>query len=240
VITQSSKPLIGKQALTVAPTVEPVAASDAAPHINYPSHQETRVTAFLTTARQLAEAWCGIAFTTQTRTLTFDLAGLSPLDDFWYQDSPRAYGKSALYLPRVIDIPGPPLLTVSSIQYYLDDDTDVASTFASTNYYVSKPAPTVGTAPEPGKTALRTGKVWPTGLRPIDSLVITYTCGYGATAASVPTTIKEAIIEWAAHMYENREGQQAANAGGAVVLNRGAFVPAGVQTKLMPFRLVRA
>jgi hypothetical protein len=222
--------------VAIPPDVEPVTADDALTHIKWTADQQTRVTAFLATARTLIEEWCGIAMITQTCAITFDIQGCGPLDDFWYTDNPSSYGKTALYLPRTIELPRPPLLGVASISYVLDDDTDASTTFASTNYYVSAPVPTPDTLPYPGSVTLRRSKTWPTGLRPVDSLTITYTCGYGPAATDVPTPLKEAIIEWAAHMYENREGQQAANAGGAVVLNRGAYMPSGVQAKILPFR----
>jgi uncharacterized phiE125 gp8 family phage protein len=234
-LNPTSRELVGRMKLLTAPAAEPVTFADFQARTHCSGQDETFAEGLITTARQLAEEWCGRAFITQTWQLWFDIGcGAGDQDDFWYTDSPQA--KHWRFMPAVIELPRPPLISVSSIKYYLDDGVEAATTFASTNYQTS-------TTGELGRVRLKTGKTWPTGLRAMDSLVIEYTAGYTtggeAPTANVPQAIKDAIIEWAAHMYENREGQQAANAGGAVVLNRGAFVPAGVQTKLMPYRVIR-
>jgi uncharacterized phiE125 gp8 family phage protein len=216
--------------LVTAPTTEPCTVSDFQAHSLTPVGQdEAKIEAFLKTARLNAEQFTGRAFITQAWKAAFDLMDAAPdvFSDYWYESTPRG---PCIVIPKVIELQRPPLLTVSSIVTYADDAVHTATTMSASNYYVS----TNGLY---GRIMLRTGYTWPTGLRPLDSIIITYTCGYGPDATAVPQDIKEAIIEWAAHAYENKEGQPAANAGGAVVLNRGAFIPSNVQTKLAAYRL---
>jgi uncharacterized phiE125 gp8 family phage protein len=228
-LTGTPKILRPNYKLVTAPTTEPVELADFHSHSQTAGlGQDSKITAFLKTARLEAEAFCGRAFITQTWLAAYDVMGPGPTDEFWYTDSPRV--RRGETLPRIIELPRPPLISVSAITYFLDDGVEATQTLAATEYRTS----TNGLF---GRLALKTGKTWPVGLRPMDSLIITYTAGYGSTAASVPQDIKDAIVEWAAHMYENREGQQAANAGGAVVLNRGAFIPAGVQSKLNAYKV---
>ena len=230
-LTGTSTILKPKFNLVTGPATEPVTVAEFHEHAHTEGlGQDDKITALLKTARLNAEDFCGRAFITQTWKGTIDaeysgITGHPYVDEMLYGHSQSA----SACIPRVIELARPPLISVSSIVYYLDDGTDSATTFSASSHYVS----TTGLM---GRVMLRTGQQWPAGLRPIDSIVITYTAGYG-NASDVPQDVKEAIIEWAAHMYENREGAPAANAGGAVVLNRGAFIPSGVQAKLSAYRL---
>lgn len=225
------KALTPRFTLVTAPTTEPVTVADAQAHIFFPAEDSAKVEVLLKAARMKLEHWTGRAFITQTCRISYDvLTASGPMDDFWYTESPRM--PANVYIPRMIELPKPPLISVSSIQYFLDDGVEAATTYTSTYYSTS-------TNGVHGRVMLKTGRTWPTGLRPMDSLYINYTAGYGDDADDVPQPLREAIIELAAHMYENREGQQAANAGGAVVLDRGTFIPAGVQTKAIDYKVVR-
>jgi uncharacterized phiE125 gp8 family phage protein len=215
--------------LVTAPATEPVTVEEF--HLHQHTRdlgQDAKIEDFLKAARLLLENEYGRAWITQTWKATFDTMDACPsvFSDFWYNDTPRHPG---IAFPTVIELARPPLIAVSTIISYADDDEQTATTMSASDYHVS-------TSGLLGRVMLRSGKSWPTGLRPIDSIVITYTCGYGA-ATAVPQDVKEGIIELAAHMYENREGAPAANAGGAVVLNRGAFIPSGVQAKLAAYRI---
>jgi hypothetical protein len=232
----TAKPLILKlrypSVPVVPPVSEPVTPADfeRQKKLTLDFSEYDKVAGFLTASRQLCEQYTRRAFMTQTWTASFDvLTATSPFDGFWYSDVSRHSRIPGVVLPQLFELRYPPLLAVSSIVYYLDDGTDVPTTWAASNYQVS----TMGAR---GRIMLRTGVVWPTGLRPMDSILITYTAGYGSDV-DVPQAIKEAIVEWAAHWYENREGQQAPNVGGAVVLDHGSFIPANVRSKLNPYAI---
>jgi len=103
------------------------------------------------------------------------------------------YPDSVIYFPR------PPLISVESVKYY--DTEDSETVYSSDNY-------TVDTISEVGRLALNYGVTWPTTtLRPINSVIIDFTAGYGDEAADVPDSVKNAIYIYCTHMYENRESE---------------------------------
>jgi uncharacterized phiE125 gp8 family phage protein len=96
-----------------------------------------------------------------------------------------------------IDIPLPPLQSIGSIKYY--DTADSEYTLAAGDYFAD-------TKSQPGRVSLNYDKTWPSiVLRRSNAACITFVCGYGATAASVPERIRQAILLTIGHFYENRE-----------------------------------
>lgn len=89
-----------------------------------------------------------------------------------------------------------PVITVSSFQY--NDGVNSVQTFASTNYIVDSFV-------KPARLALAYNAVWPTLYGNINDVTIVYTAGYGATAASVPGQIKQAILLMITDAYDNRQ-----------------------------------
>ena len=137
------------------------------------AHDEAKVELLITTARQYMEETLGRAFITQTWELV--------LDDFPTE--------------KYIELPLPPLASVTSITYY--DVDDVPAIQAATEYYVD-------TYSEPGRIVLNDGESWPTtSLRPANGVIIRYICG--GTAASVPEPLCNAMMMLVGHLYENRE-----------------------------------
>jgi len=113
------------------------------------------------------------------------------------------------------------LLTVTSIKYY--DTDDVIATFASTYYYADTKSDRIG---------LNYGESWPTTtLRPINGVVVEFTAGYGATAASVPEAIRQAMLLLVGHLYENREPVVM----GTII----GKVPFAYEAMLYPYRNIR-
>ena len=96
-----------------------------------------------------------------------------------------------------IEIPLPPLQSVTDIKH--KDTAGVESTWAAANYIVD-------TDSFLGRVVLAYGITWPTTtLYPAGGIRIKFVAGYG-TAASVPQTIKQALLLLIATWYENREG----------------------------------
>lgn len=89
-----------------------------------------------------------------------------------------------------------PVISVSSFQYA--DSQNTTQTYNSGNYIVD-------TFEKPARLSLAYGKTWPTLYGNINDVTITYTAGYGATAASVPMQIRQAILMMIADSYDNRE-----------------------------------
>ena len=89
-----------------------------------------------------------------------------------------------------------PVISVSSFQYA--DSQNTTQTYNASNYIVD-------TFDKPARLSLAYGKTWPTLYGNINDVTITYTAGYGSTAASVPMQIRQAILMMIADSYDNRE-----------------------------------
>lgn len=138
------------------------------------SLEDTLLTGFIVAAREFAEGYQNRAFITQT----WDLF----LDEFpvW-----------------AIQVPLPPLQSVTSITYY---DTAGAAHVVDPAIYQ------VDTAGVWGRLAPVYGQTWPTDLlRSLSGVAVRFVSGYGAAAADVPERVKTAIKLLAGHLYENRE-----------------------------------
>jgi len=96
---------------------------------------------------------------------------------------------------RYLQLPRPPVVSVSSVKYFSDDDTETV--FASSKYYVDN-------AREPARIVLRNGETWPTALRVANAIEVTYVSGYGANRTDVPEALIQGIMQTIAFYYENR------------------------------------
>lgn len=98
--------------------------------------------------------------------------------------------------PREICVPRAPVQSITSIEYV---DTDgVTQTLAASTYRVD-------VVSQPARIVEAWGKVWPSTQGSINSVIVTYVAGYGATYASVPADIRAAILLLIGHWFENRE-----------------------------------
>lgn len=88
------------------------------------------------------------------------------------------------------------LIAVSSITYI--DTAGATQTLDASHYRVDAYS-------EPPEIEPAWGYYWPFTREISNAVTVTFTAGYGATAASVPQTIKQAILLLAAHWFENRE-----------------------------------
>lgn len=94
-----------------------------------------------------------------------------------------------------IALPRPALVSVQSVKYL--DDNGVQQTLANTEYQVV-------TSELVGFIQSAYGKSWPSCRVQPDSVVIAYTCGYGA-ADAVPVSLKSWIKMAVATLYAQRE-----------------------------------
>jgi uncharacterized phiE125 gp8 family phage protein len=92
-----------------------------------------------------------------------------------------------------------PVQSVSAIKYYDIDGVLQTATLADFNVF--------GT---PNRITItpKTGKAWPVTQTRDDAIKIEYVVGYGSTSASVPQTVRHALLMLVAHWYENRETTQ--------------------------------
>jgi uncharacterized phiE125 gp8 family phage protein len=101
-----------------------------------------------------------------------------------------------------IDLRPRPLLTVVSVKYR--DPDDVLQTWASSDYVVDAPAGPVAPVPA-GRVYPALNKEYPsTACRP-DAVEIEFTAGYGAEAENVPQDIRDALLDFVGHRFQNRE-----------------------------------
>lgn len=163
--------------LITAAASEPVTAADVKLYARV-AHavEDTLITSWIKAAVKLAEDYQHRAYIEQTWRLTYD-----------------GFPGGCIYVPR------PNLISVESIKYYDEDDTE--TTFDSGSYFVD-------TNSEVGRIVLNSGESWPNvDLRPINSVIVDFKAGYGDEAADVPDSVKNAIYIYCTHMYENREAE---------------------------------
>jgi hypothetical protein len=186
---------------------EPVSLSDAKLHcrIEY-DDDDALVGRLITSARRWAETQLRGALITQTQMLYIDSF---PSAGGYYNRAIREIWPSLGGLPSglgfypglvpnstgVIDIPKPPCQSVTSVAYY--NFAGTLTTVATAAYNVS-----MGT---PARIQPQYSTVWPVSRPTIDSVMVTFVCGYGPIAAAVPGNIQSAMLLAIGYWYENRE-----------------------------------
>lgn len=184
--------------LITPPATEPVSLAEAKLHCRVDSAAEdTLITALITAARQHVEEITSRALITQTWELRLDA---------W---------------PRLLYLPRPPLLSITSVSYTNDaNNTTVLSAAA----YALR----IGT--EPG-CVLFDGALLPNNvtLANLAAVKVRYTAGYGAAASAVPKPLFQALLLLIGHWYANREAVAAGNLGP---------LPLAVDSLLAPFRVL--
>lgn len=95
-----------------------------------------------------------------------------------------------------IEIPFPPLVSVTHVKYTDYNSSQVAVSTSEYNY---------DTVSEPGRVQLAYGYSWPTAtLHPTNPIEIQFVCGYG-TPDDVPEQIKQGMKIDLSDLYEQRE-----------------------------------
>jgi len=183
----------GHQRVT-GPDTEPVTADEVKEQLELDTSDtsiDTRLELYIAAAREQAEAVTGLALITQTWKLTLDHwpnAG----EPWW--DGVRQGAITDLYhhgRPSDILLPRYPLQSVDSVTADGDNVT-VADTFIE------------DTQQQPGRLVIKRGAAWPVVLDNANGVEIEYTAGYGDNASDVHATIRLALIQMAAHMFEHR------------------------------------
>lgn len=93
---------------------------------------------------------------------------------------------------KQIELPRPPLISVTHVKTY--DDTDTATTMAAAGYFVDD-----SDASQPGRIVLRTAAVWPVALRTANAVEVEYVAGWAN--GLVPASLRAGILRMAAHLY---------------------------------------
>jgi hypothetical protein len=202
----------GSQVLTFG--VEPVTLAEAMLHCRFeiPStdpiyaSETALISSLITAARKYCETRLRSSLITQTWILCLD--GFPAGNASYYNKSVRpiwaaqgaiaganAFGAGVIpSAAGVIDIPLPPLQKVFSINY-LDFSNNLV-TLSPSVYNVSTGVP--------GRIQPVYSQFWPINPPIIDSVQVTFQCGFGALESNVPATIQTAMKYMISTWYEER------------------------------------
>ncbi|HVL67196.1 MAG TPA: hypothetical protein VM364_08025 [Vicinamibacterales bacterium] len=193
--------------LVTGPASEPLSLAEAKAQLVVDADvtaDDALITSQIVAARMRAELETNRAFISQVWEVSFD-AGFPPL----------------------IEVPRPPLITVDAITYV--DEAGVSRVMDPSKYQVDAPA---GPYAERGRIAPVYGETWPvTRPETFNAVVVRFTAGYGATAASVPEAIKAAMRLIVGHLYANREDVLVTPLATQLVA-----LPIGASNLLVPFK----
>lgn len=188
--------------LVTAPAVTPVDVAAARAHVEvYGSAHDDKLEAMIDAAVSNLDGPAGIL-------------GRALVEQEW-EMSLDAFPADCL------DVPLPPLRSVSSITYI--DAAGAPQTLAPAAYVVD-------TASAPGAITPAYGTSWPATRAQRNAVKVQFKAGYGATGDDVPAAIKQAILLMVGDLFENRE---------AAVVGAARTDNPTVDRLLFPFRIVR-
>ena len=129
-----------------------------------------------------------------------------PWSGGYYNRMIRSMGPNPWWLPTaqgIIQLCYPPLQAVTSIQYIDPASGDLL--LIGPDLPTGQPAYLYSALSVPGRVQPQYGAVWPLARPVIDSVQITFTCGYGPLESDVPAAARLAMRSVIAATYENRE-----------------------------------
>lgn len=206
--------------VATSPADYPVSVSDAKKHLRIDlSDDDSYIASIIAVATSAVEKFTGRSLINRTYDMYLDAW---PCDDvmaneWWDGVREGAFVGSP---SKAIELPFPPLSSVSSVTYY--DESNNATTWETTNYHVDNKG-------EPGRIALKQGGVVPLPTKTINGIKITFVAGYGTDASDVPDMLVQAVKMIVAYLYEKR-GE---DVGGDIVQASGAHL------LLQAFRVMR-
>jgi uncharacterized phiE125 gp8 family phage protein len=163
-----------KYKVSTAISTEPLTLSEVRLHLRLTSDttEDSLLSALITAARDYCEKYTGRAFAAQTL--------VAYLDDWPSVD--------------YIELPMPPLVSVTSVQYKNSAGTE--TTMTVTTQYLAD------TDSDIGRIVLPYGVTWPSYTPyPSNPISITYVAGY----TTLPRQLRQAMLLVIGSMYENRE-----------------------------------
>lgn len=156
------------------PTVEPITLADALVHLRADADSGAN-DAYVTTLISVAREACEDRI---ERTL-IETAWTLTLDSF----------------PEAIQLASPPIIAVQSVVYL--DLAGVQQTLNPADYLLDR-------ASQPGFLVPAYDKTWPDTREQINAVTVSFTAGYGATAADVPKPLRQWMLLAIGDMYGNR------------------------------------
>ena len=182
--------------ITTSPESEPVSLMEMKRYLRIDDNSDDIVLSDqIMEARRFIEDQVGLAFISQSWRLALDRwpAG----GEAWW-DGVREMSITELYRSNVLQsvtLPRWPLVSITSITTY--DEGSNATSVTTANVF------DVDIYRTPGRITLKRGQTWPVALRSNNAIEIVYVAGY-ANAAAVPITMKRAVRQLAAFMYNHR------------------------------------
>lgn len=187
--------------LIAGPSEDPVTVADAKDYLRIDnSSEDARILTMIKAATISLESFVGQKFISQVWDVFLDgfEAPKSKNDPWWdgSKDGPISMFSgqcSNIYLPIG------PMISLDEFSTYGDDGVAVN---AQVSDYI---ADTIGPR---ARVGLKLGGLWPTTvLRSSNGVRFRLTVGISANAATLPSDIRQAVLEFIAHMYENRGDQ---------------------------------
>tara|TARA_R110000868_G_scaffold29889_25_gene111156 strand:+ start:3717 stop:4304 length:588 start_codon:yes stop_codon:yes gene_type:complete len=157
-----------------APAAEPLSTAEAKAHLRVDvADDDDLIDRIIGAARRQAETFTGRALIGQTWDLDLDC-----------------------FPGWTIDVPKPPLQSVSQIEYL---DADGVSQVLSSSLY------RVDARRQPGRITPAYGEVWPVTRGTTNAVTVRFVAGYGAAGSDVPEDIRQAMLLIVGDLYEHRE-----------------------------------
>jgi uncharacterized phiE125 gp8 family phage protein len=160
--------------LAAAPAIEPVSIAEAKTHLRLDHADDDGLLSSLIL----------------TSRLHIETAlGLALITQSW------SYFRDAWPAADTVELPIRPVSAITAIRVY--DAADVATVLLPSTY-------SVDASGNPARLALKSPATPPKPGRALNGIEIAFTAGFGATAASVPAPLRQAILLLVAHWYEHR------------------------------------
>jgi len=153
---------------------------------------DDQITAYIATATEAVKEYLRRAVLTETFVFKADGFTEPGGDDRLLALGPGVHTASKPYVlggGETLDLPYPPLQSVTSVVTYDRDNT--SSTFDSSKYEVDL---------QSGRIYLNEGEVWPSNLRAQDAVGVTYVAGYGS--GNIPEPILQAIRSYVEALFD--------------------------------------
>jgi hypothetical protein len=189
---------MAKYAQLTNPSFEPITLAGVKAHLRLDTTADDTLieSTIIPGVRDFAERHTGTVIPLRTFRAIFDTvnkARFSPeLFEWW--DGVREGAIVSTDMLRELELPLPPLVSIESVT--TTNSAGETSAYASENYYADIYS-------EPGKLILKQGRFWPSDLRKDNCVTVDFTAGYAN--GSIPPMLKIALMQIAAHWYENRE-----------------------------------
>ncbi len=199
--------------IVTPPSIEPLTSAETINFLRIDSGVDNMlVESLITTSRNWVENYTNRTLINTTYKLSLDNVNEFdvPVREGFYTGPFKSMYTDYIALPKS------PVSSVTHVKYF--NDSDVESTWATSNYYVD-------TARIPSRIVLRDGGSFPTDLRNANGIEVTYVAGYGANRADVPEAIRTAMLQYVSHLYEHRGDDE----------GRALNPPVLIKTLLQPY-----